>query len=31
MGHITITDEKLDEAISKARILKNKIKIISTE
>ena len=31
MGHITITDEKLDEAIAKARILKNKIKIISTK
>ena len=31
MGHITIIDEKLGKAISKARILKNKIKIISTE
>ena len=31
MGHITIIDEKLEKAISKARILKNTIKIISTE
>lgn len=30
MGHITIIDEKLEKAISKARVLKNKIKIIST-
>jgi 5-(carboxyamino)imidazole ribonucleotide synthase len=31
MGHITIVDEKLENAISKATILKNTIKIISTE
>ena len=31
MGHLTIIDEKLEKAISKARILKNTIKIISTE
>ena len=31
MGHITIIDEKLENAVSKARILKNTIKIISTE
>ena len=31
MGHITIMDEKLEKAISKARILKNTIKIISKE
>ena len=30
MGHITIINEKLEKAISKARVLKNKIKIIST-
>ena len=30
MGHITIIDEKLEKAILKARVLKNKIKIIST-
>ena len=30
MGHITIIDEKLEKAISKARVLKNKIKIITT-
>ena len=29
MGHITIMDKKLEKAISKARILKNTIKIIS--
>ena len=31
MGHITITDKKLEKAISKAKYLKNKIKIISTK
>jgi 5-(carboxyamino)imidazole ribonucleotide synthase len=31
MGHITIIDEKLENAISKATILKNTIKIISTK
>tara|TARA_Y100001958_G_scaffold83785_1_gene56723 strand:- start:230 stop:763 length:534 start_codon:yes stop_codon:yes gene_type:complete len=31
MGHITIMDKKLEKAISKARILKNTIKIISTK
>ncbi len=31
MGHITIIDEKIEKAISKARILKKLIKIISTE
>ena len=31
MGHVTIIDEKLERAISKARIIKNTIKIISTE
>ena len=31
MGHITILNEKLEKAISKARILKKSIKIISTE
>ena len=31
MGHITIIDKELEKAISKAKILKNTIKIISTE
>ena len=31
MGHITIIDEKIEKAISKAKILKKLIKIISTE
>ena len=31
MGHLTIIDEELEKAISKAKILKNTIKIISKE
>ena len=31
MGHITIIDNELEKAISKAKILKNTIKIISKE